>query len=146
MKIENQIQELYDQEQNLNVVLISPELWAKVKDHVLAEAGLEDEVCEEPAEPIEQWEMLIKLWDFDYPVNQEAHCDHCGAKTDDFLADDPRKFLITSANMAGLLSLRCQNCNSKITKRHFKDHIDEKTYPFAQEKSYRFEAKRPAKC
>ncbi len=83
-----------------------------------------------PAEPLGDWESLLQYWDFTYPPAYDLACEHCGAQTDDWRADEPRKFRLTAANLGGLASFQCQNCLARITKRHFKKHVSVECRPF----------------
>ncbi len=85
--------------------------------------------CEEP-EPLKDWKYLVDNWDFPYPPDYEVVCEHCGAKTTNWMSDEPRKFRLKSASFSGLVSFQCTSCKSRITKRHFKDGIKFETTPF----------------
>lgn len=123
-RLEDDLKFLYDDKGNPFVVHVSPELWAKLEATVMPLIKkLYPESCEEPVipEPLKDWGMLKEYWDFPYPVESGVQCEHCGAVTEDWEADEPRVFRLKAANMGGLLRFECQKCGATITKRHFKD-------------------------
>ncbi|PTN36524.1 hypothetical protein [Desulfonatronum sp. SC1] len=87
---------------------------------------------QEIKEPIGDWEMLVSCWDFPYPVDTDVHCRLCDNQTQDWQQDNPRKFLLKAANLGGLVSFECAQCQARIRKNHFKDAIDVNcTQPFS---------------
>lgn len=129
------INELFDKEGNPIGVLLSAEAWAAVKTDVLTKLGLaETALPEEKPEPLSDWETLQEYWDFTYPVDTDVACENCGNATRDWAADNPRKFRLTAANLAGLVSFQCQECQAKVTKKHFKDSIITECTPFQDAK------------
>ncbi|MDD3310513.1 hypothetical protein [Pseudodesulfovibrio sp.] len=129
------IHELFDKDGNPIGALLSAEAWAVVRDDVLARLGLaEQSTPPEKPEPLGDWETLQEYWDFDYPVDTDVTCSVCGNTTEDWAADDPRKFRLTAANLAGLVSFQCRNCLTKVVKKHFKDTIVTECTPFQGEK------------
>ncbi|MUM77619.1 hypothetical protein GKC30_08240 [Pseudodesulfovibrio sp. F-1] len=130
------ITELYDKDGTLIGALLSGPAWTRTRSAVLEALGLRD--AAEPAhgpEPLAEWETLTQYWDFAYPVDTDVHCEHCGNSTQDWRGDEPRKFRLTSANLAGLVSFVCANCRAKVTKKHFKDKIKTECTPFTPEKN-----------
>lgn len=134
------ITKLYDAQGQLLGVLLSPEAWQAVQP-ILEPAGNDVAAIKEPKELLGDWETLKSCWDFPYPVDTDVACEACGASTEDFQADDPRKFLLTAASLSGLVSFYCRNCRAKIIKRHFKDVIRSETKPYQEEKDSRNEAR-----
>lgn len=130
------INELYDKDGNLIGALLSAEAWTVIKDDVYTKLGLTPEkpVVQEVAEPLSDWETLKEYWDFQYPVDMDVSCEHCGNQTDDWSADTPRRFYLSSANLAGLVAFKCVNCQSKIVKKHFKDTIKTECTPYQDSK------------
>lgn len=130
--------ELFDAAGVPRGVRISPELWAKVRDRllpVLNKALYElDPACRpepvEKPEPLAEWETLLAYWDFTYPPDYDVACEHCGASTPDWRADDPRKFRLRVANLGGLVTFQCQSCKSLVLKKHFKKHLTVECQPF----------------
>lgn len=136
------INELYDKEGNLIGALLSAEAWNHVKKDILSALGLEDKApVAEIFEPLSDWETLQEYWDYSYPVDTDVQCAHCGSSTDDWAADEPRLFHLTSANLAGLVSFKCVKCQSKIAKKHFKDEIKTECTPFRDAKDSNKEAR-----
>jgi ssDNA-binding Zn-finger/Zn-ribbon topoisomerase 1 len=129
------INELYDKDGNLVGALLTAEAWAVVRDQVMSALGVvETPVEQERPEPISEWETLKEYWDFQYPVDVDVACENCGNSTEDWTADDPRLFRLTSANLAGLVAFTCTQCRAKITKRHFKDQVTTECAPYRDSK------------
>ena len=136
------INELYDKDGNLVGALLTAEAWNHVRDTVLAALGLEEKpAVQEIPEPLSDWEMLKEYWDFSYPVDMDVACESCGTTTEDWSADEPRRFRLTSANLAGLVSFLCIGCKAKIVKKHVKDEIVTECTPFQPEKDQNKEAR-----
>lgn len=129
---------LFDEHGQLYGVLVSPALWEQLKDQADALSGTAQEPEPSP-EPLQDWENLKASWDFKYPVDTDVHCEACGASTDDWLADDPRKFLLTAANFTGIVTFQCRQCRAKIIKRHFTDKLTVETRPYQETKTYKFD-------
>ena len=81
-------------------------------------------------EPLQEWETLLAYWDFTYPPAYDVHCDCCGAKTDDWRADEPRKFRLRNANLGGLVTFQCAGCKALVLKKHFKKHLTVECKPY----------------
>jgi len=126
---------LFDEQGQLFGTHISADLWERIQDEVLPilrKACGEGEPEQEPfPEPLSDWNDLLKYWDLPYPPESSVICGECGAETEDWQADTPRKFRLKAANFGGLATFECQQCNGRVTKRHFKDGIQFKTVPFA---------------
>ncbi|BDQ34263.1 hypothetical protein [Pseudodesulfovibrio portus] len=136
------INELYDKDGNLVGALLTAEAWAVVRDQVMSALGVvETPVEQERPEPISEWETLKEYWDFQYPVDVDVACENCGNSTEDWTADDPRLFRLTSANLAGLVAFTCTQCRAKITKRHFKDKVTTECAPYRDSKITRKEGR-----
>lgn len=130
---------LRDENGDAFAVQLSMNAWAKVEEHVLAVLSPATKEAP-PPEPMADWEMLVQYWDFKYPVNTEAHCDLCGAHTEDWTADDPRKFRLKAANLGGLVSFTCLACNARVTKKFFKDHFTYEATPHFDKKDPKLNA------
>ncbi len=133
------ITELFDKDGNLIGCLLTADIWASIKPTVLKTLGIQEKPEKRP-EPISDWETLKEYWDFPYPVDTDVHCEQCGASTENWELDEPRKFRLSSANLAGLVSFTCQQCRAKITKKHFKDSIKVEIQPY-REKDLRKEGR-----
>ena len=130
------INELYDKDGNLIGALLTAQAWTEVREQVMAALGIEEtKAVPEKPEPLSEWETLKQYWDFPYPVDTDVSCEHCGNATEDWAADEPRRFRLTSANLAGLVSFTCMNCRAKVVKKHFKDQIRTECTPYQDEKS-----------
>lgn len=112
-------------------VVLDEELWGHVCQHVL---GVLERLCPTESvivEPMADYALLEKYWDLRYELPTDVVCEVCGASTTDWREDEPRKFMLRAANMGGLLAFQCQNCKSRITKRHFKDKVTVTCAPHA---------------
>ncbi len=131
--------ELFDVKGNLFSVQISADLWTKVKVQVeplLYEAlGTKPDSIppvDDKPEPMNDFALLLEYWDFAYPPTYDVACELCGASTDDWRADEPRKFILKAANIGGLVNFQCQNCNARVIKRYFKKHASTECRPFIE--------------
>lgn len=126
---------LYNDDGTLFAALISPQLWS----HLEPEAWKASQELNAPpqskkpkealAEPLEDWEELLRFWDFPYPVDLDVACEHCGQRTENWRNEEPRRFRLSAANLGGLVTFACLSCGSKIIKRHFKDTITTECHP-----------------
>ncbi|WP_147819544.1 hypothetical protein [Salidesulfovibrio onnuriiensis] len=123
--------ELFDKDGNLIGCLLTADAWASIKPTVLKALNIQEAPPERP-EPLADWETLKEYWDFPYAVDTDVHCDNCGESTENWQQDNPRKFRLSSANLAGLVSFTCQKCHAKITKKHFKDTIKVENQPYRE--------------
>ena len=106
-------------------VFIPQPLWEKLKDDISAcmeKLCSSSEQCE--PEPLEEWESLKSYWDFKYPYCADVTCAACGSQTNDWESDTPRKFRLLAANLGGFVRFECLNCKARVSKRHFKDHME----------------------
>ncbi len=131
-------QELFDAEGHSLGALLGSEAWAFVREQIFARYGQPGMTAQSapPVEPLGDWRDLLAFWDFQYPVDLDVKCT-CGNETADWEHDEPRKFLLTAANLGGLVSFHCLRCNAKVIKRHFKDSITVEVKPYISEKSAR---------
>ena len=119
------VYEVYDKDHNLLGVFVESDVWIKIKQDfkkVLIKHGF---IKEEPhiIEPLEDWELFKKCWDFKYPYDFSVKCKICGNFTENWEKDIDKKFFLTAANVSGLVSFKCAKCGAKIVKKHFKDKI-----------------------
>lgn len=136
------IRELYDKDGNLVGCLLTAEAWQAAGPQIKELLGVSEEAPEPKVEePLHEWDTLKEYWDFNYPPDNAVHCEHCGTSTEDWLQDDPRKFTLTSATLGGLVSYRCEQCRSRVQKKHFKDEMVTECTPFRDEKTKRLEAR-----
>lgn len=129
-------QELFDAEGQPLGAFLGPEAWALVRETVLARYA-QPATPPEVSEPLQDWRDLVQFWDFTYPVDHDVVCALCGNSTEAWELDEPRKFVLTAANLGGLVAFRCTGCGAKIIKRHFKDCIKVEARPFLEQKSIR---------
>ncbi|GAB6176966.1 hypothetical protein JCM16814_18570 [Desulfobaculum senezii] len=137
-RLDDNVKFLYDDKGKSLGVWMSPELWNSLDAHIepllhkLYPECFEDAVI---PEPVDDLNMLKEYWDFPYPPDGKVHCEHCGASTEDWESDDPRVFRLKAANLGGLVTFECQQCSSRITKRHFKDKVTFECKPPVDRKS-----------
>ena len=132
-----EFQELFDAQGQALGALLGPEAWALVREAVLARFTPAEAAAPDLDEPLQDWRDLVQNWDFKYPVDHDVSCSECGNATSAWELDDPRKFVLTAANLGGLVVFRCLGCQAKVMKRHFKDSIKVETRAFQPEKSVR---------
>lgn len=126
----NGVQTLYSGSGERAGVYIPADLWAEVEADVLPylQAGLERlHGPKHQAEPMQDWELLVNNWDFQYPVDREVVCAHCGSSTPNWQEDAPRKFRLKAASLGGLVVFECRGCRARVSKRHFKDGVKMET-------------------
>jgi len=120
---QKQIQPLYSEKGDLVAVCISAEKWLSHQDE------LEQILLGQPKkpaaspEPMGEWKTFLSYWDFNYPVEKCVECKRCGNYSQDWTSDTPRKFTLRTASLGGLVAFVCQECSSRVSKKHFKDHI-----------------------
>ncbi|GAB7079462.1 hypothetical protein [Megalodesulfovibrio paquesii] len=116
--------------------VIRQDVWERIKREVLPMIHAITEPEEpEPAEPLKDWETLLQYWDFAYPPDRVVTCGNCGVATDDWMADEPRKFKLKAATFSGLVNFECLHCRARILKRHFKDKYKFEFKPFAERRT-----------
>ncbi|EGB15473.1 hypothetical protein DND132_2269 [Pseudodesulfovibrio mercurii] len=134
----DQINELFDKDGNLIGALLTAEAWTTVRALVMDALGVNEndapDAPEVKPEPLADWETLTQYWDFPYAVDMDVACENCGNRTEDWSSDEPRKFRLTSANLAGLVAFQCMDCRAKVVKKHFKDEIVTECTPYREEK------------
>lgn len=134
---ESHVQPLYDAQGKLLGVWLSPALWDMTKaslSPILDRAldRLDPQRLAPAPEPLKDWETLKQYWDFSYPLPVDVSCPNCGNATSDWQADEPRKFRLRSATLAGLVNFECQSCRARIIKKHFKRHVDVECRPYVE--------------
>lgn len=124
------ITRLFDGQGNFLGVFIAAEFWTRLEPALADHLPLSAPVAKPPLpEPLADWSTLLQFWDFAYPVDTDVRCELCGSSTQDWQADEPRKFRLTACNLGGLVRFECQACKARIMKRHFKDKITVETRP-----------------
>lgn len=129
-------QEIFDAQGQPLGAILGPEAWASVREVVLQHFSA-PAAEPETVEPLDDWRVLVKNWDFRYPVDLDVACPLCGNESADWEQDSPRKFALNAANMGGLVSFRCLSCQARILKRHFYDRIKVEAQPYSPERSLR---------
>lgn len=125
---------LYDQNNQLYGVLLSPEFWEEAKSVLMPLLEKKSAALEEAPEPVKDWKMLLDYWDFQYPPDTRVECEHCGNVTEDWMNPEGKTFRLKAANLGGLVNFQCLNCRSRVIKRHFKDHYRFECHPYASKK------------
>lgn len=129
--------ELFDAKGQPRGAWISPELWDQVKTQlrpILDQAATAEQTPPQRPEPIADWDTLVAYWDFPYPPDFDVTCECCGATTTNWTEDTPRKFRLRAANLGGLVTFQCQQCQALVLKKHFKKHITVECQPFIARK------------
>ncbi|WP_462324452.1 hypothetical protein [Desulfoplanes sp.] len=135
MGTQKNITPLYDTQGTMFGVFISPDLWKAIASEVQPIIDRHIEKSRPPVpEPMDDWNRLLDFWDFPYGVDMDVTCEQCGNTTQDWTADDPRKFRLKAANIGGMTTFQCMECKARITKQHFKDKIACTCTPFSEKK------------
>ena len=71
-------------------------------------------------------------WDFPYEYSPAVKCPVCGSETEDWRTDPFHPFLLSNANMGGLLVFHCAQCGCTIRQKHFKDKMVTEFTPAAR--------------
>ncbi len=123
MDSQKQVQPYYNERGQLSGVWISAQKWLQHQtdlENILLE---QERKPASPAEPMHEWMNFLSYWDFNYPVEKKVVCQSCGCASDDWTQDSPKKFYLRNASLGGLVAFVCLGCQSRVTKKHFKDHI-----------------------
>ncbi len=128
MIINKEVQPLFEETGNLHGVYISASKWFENKNELESilfpqHGSNVDRRSGEMPEPMKDWDNFFSYWDFNYPEEKNVLCKNCGSHTEDWTVDEPRKFKLKAANLGGQVSFQCQQCQCRVTKKHFKDHI-----------------------
>ena len=124
------IRYLVDEKGTIEAVQLSAKDWAKVEKLVLRVLDENESKLTQKQGPLNDFKTLMEYWDFSYPYSPEVTCPHCGAATEDWRKDSEHIFILTNANLGGLLVFHCSRCGTTIRQKHFKDHISyEHTVP-----------------
>ncbi len=117
------VQPFYSETGQLTGVWIPAEVWLKHQDELEKILLQQEKKSALPAEPLNEWKNFLMYWDFNYPVEKKVVCSGCGSTTEDWTQDDPKKFHLRNASLGGLVAFLCLGCQSRVTKKHFKDQI-----------------------
>lgn len=122
---DDHVVKLYSKAGDLHAVMLSAQAWQAILTTAdpLLQKTFGGKAVEERPEPIQDWNTLLEYWDFAYPPDYKVECAECGATTENWQEDEPRKFRMKAANLSGLVNFQCQQCKARILKRHFKDHV-----------------------
>ena len=93
----------------------------KVRKLLDAEAGPKE--ITQAAGPLASFDELMQFWDFKYPYSPSVTCPHCQATTADWRNDPAQPFVLTNANIGGLLVFYCRACGTTIRQKHFHKHM-----------------------
>jgi hypothetical protein len=119
------LQYVTDAKGNIASVIIPWALWEKMEPKVRklleAEAGPKEIV--QAAGPLASFDELMQFWDFKYPYSPSVTCPHCAAATEDWRNDPAQPFVLTNANIGGLLVFYCRACGTTIRQKHFHKHM-----------------------
>ena len=120
-----QLQYITDIKGNISSVIIPWPLWEKMEPKVrsILAADAKPQELEQAAGPLESFEELMKFWDFKYPYGPSVTCPLCAASTEDWRNDPQRPFILTNANIGGLLVFHCRACGTTIRQKHFHKHV-----------------------
>lgn len=106
--------------------VLSRELWNEVKYDL---RGGERELFYRHGgvaqEALKDFREFVLRWDDDYEYEYEGRvsCPGCGASTEEWRTDPHHPFVLTNANMGGLLVFQCEQCGGTIRLKHFRDEV-----------------------
>lgn len=119
----------------IQAVQIPYKLWVKIESLVRPYLEEKEDTLVQKQGPLDDFKTLMQFWDFSYPYQPDVRCPHCGAATKNWMEKQGDQFILTNANLGGLLVFHCQKCGTTIRQKHFKDHIAyEHTVPKTEEK------------
>lgn len=112
-------------------VFIPASMWDNLDKKIQASIVPLQTMDSDLKEPLADWEHLLRIWDFPYPVDTDVLCESCGSSTLNWQHDQPRRFTLKAASIGGLVAFECARCRSRIRKNHFKDGIEVTCTPSA---------------
>ena len=123
MSTKNGIRYLTDKEGNIESVLLPWDLWQKAEPQVMRLVhAAEDKPLVQQEGPLKSFEEFLQFWNFKYPYDPAVSCPHCGVSCADWRSAQ-KSFILTNANIGGLLVFHCCHCGSTIRQKHFRDHM-----------------------
>ena len=119
------LQYVTDAKGNIASVIIPWALWEKMEPKVrkLLEAEAGPKEITQAAGPLASFDELMQFWDFKYPYSPAVTCPHCAASSADWRNDPAQPFILTNANIGGLLVFYCRACGTTIRQKHFHKHM-----------------------
>jgi hypothetical protein len=112
-----------DAQGQVEYVLVPWDLWRRLEPQAAALSAPQQPAAPEQAPgPLADFDERLRTWDFRYPYDPAVACPHCGAATEDWRADPAKPFVLTNANIGGLLVFHCRACGTTIRQKHFRDH------------------------
>lgn len=120
-----QLQYVTDAKGNVASIIIPWPLWEKIEPKVrnLLSVAVEPHELTQGPGPLKNFDELMQFWDFKYPYSPSVTCPHCGASAADWRNDPKQSFVLTNANIGGLLVFHCRACGTTIRQKHFRDHM-----------------------
>lgn len=107
-------------------VVLPIALWKAVESQIVPLLGKADTsapMLSQSPQALRGFEELMQYWDFRYPYVPEVRCPSCGKTTLDWRHDADSPFILTNANIGGLLVFHCRACGSTIRQKYFPDHV-----------------------
>ena len=119
------LQYVTDAKGNVASVIIPWSLWEKMEPKVrkLLEAETTPQKLTQATGPLANFDELMQCWDFKYPYSPSVTCPHCAASALDWRNDPNQSFILTNANIGGLLVFHCRKCGTTIRQKHFHNHV-----------------------
>ena len=109
----------------IQAVQIPYDLWEKIEPLIRSKLDekKDDNKLVQKQGPLDDFKTLMQFWNFSYPYHPDVQCPNCGAATKDWMDKQGDQFILTNANLGGLLVFHCQKCGTTIRQKHFTDHI-----------------------
>lgn len=119
------LQYVTDAKGNVASVIIPWPLWEKMEPKVrnLLVADVKPQELTQAPGPLAGFDELMQYWDFKYPYSPAVTCPHCGVSAPDWRNDPNKNFILTNANIGGLLVFHCRACGTTIRQKHFHNHV-----------------------
>lgn len=114
---------LVDENGSIQSVQIAYDFWKKIEKVIQPYLEQKEQAPVQQQGPLNDFKTLMEYWDFKYPYSPKVHCPHCEASTDDWQNDVQHTFILTNANLGGLLVFHCTKCGTTIRHKHFYDHV-----------------------
>ncbi|MBO4300935.1 MAG: hypothetical protein J5861_04955 [Desulfovibrio sp.] len=125
MSLSDCVQYILDSAGKPAYVVLPVDVWSKIEASVapLLKEQPSSPTLVQSSGPLQSFEEFMQCWDFRYAYDPAVHCPHCGVETSDWRNDPNSPFVLTNANIGGLLVFHCRRCGTTIRQKHFRDHV-----------------------
>ena len=113
----DKVLKIFDASGNFIGVFIPAEQWEKISGAAPPNAP------DEHSHDLAGFNELMESWTFSYPYDPSVICPVCGNASTDWREDADMPFILSSANMGGLLVFRCNKCDATIRHKYYKNKV-----------------------